>query len=494
MGAFCYQRGLQTRILRNSKEHRNKIHLCICKIDIDILDTEIRELVQKEDVEYVPLNEIENVHFGSITTDNILRDNVSFGSGDRFANSGENIQINNFSPDNDLSKSSNSQRFSSPFRENVILLRNNSQCQIIHENCSNTSVKILETSFSESGIQSPNYCTSKKPSKMVVKSNQHNKGEIIETLGNHATMTTDALTSVGWGGHLGTQIAQGTLNLSEKKLHINCLEMEAVIRTIKHFLSQLKGKNVLIRCDNSTVVQYINQVADFLTGLFTSGLQYRTIAGYRSMLSTVLPPIEKIPVGQHPYIIRLLKGVFNSRPPKIKLLSDWDLLKVLEIRCSDLHALRIGDGNISVHSTGVFFIREGLSKQDRPGHVCSKIFVPSFKDNKLLNPKRSLCYYLKMTDNFCNCDRSNSNLFLSVNSQHNPVSSQTISNWIVQTIQMAYNEKNKSAEAHSTRATGPSWAPFKCSSMKSIMEAADWSREYTFTKLYLRNLEPSVLS
>jgi hypothetical protein len=53
----------------------------------------------------------------------------------------------------------------------------------------------------------------------------------------------------------------------------------------------------------------LTETAEFLTGLFTSGLQYRTIAGYRSMLSTVLPPVEKIPIGQHPYIIRLLKGV-----------------------------------------------------------------------------------------------------------------------------------------------------------------------------------------
>lgn len=83
-----------------------------------------------------------------------------------------------------------------------------------------------------------------------------------------------------------------------------------------------------------------------------------------------------------------------------------------------------------------------------------------------------------MTDNFRNCDRSNSKLFLSVNSPHNPVSSQTISNWIVQTIQMAYKDKNKSVKAHSTRAIGPSWALFNGSSMKSIMEAADWSRVY----------------
>lgn len=75
----------------------------------------------------------------------------------------------------------------------------------------------------------------------------------------------------------------------------------------------------------------LTESAEFLTGLFTSGLQYRTIAGYRSMLSSVLPPIEKIPVGQHPFIIRLLKGVFNSRPPKVKLVPEWELPLVLDM-------------------------------------------------------------------------------------------------------------------------------------------------------------------
>lgn len=51
--------GLQTGILNDSKENRNKINLCICK-DLDILDTEIKQLEQKEAVEYVPLNEVEN--------------------------------------------------------------------------------------------------------------------------------------------------------------------------------------------------------------------------------------------------------------------------------------------------------------------------------------------------------------------------------------------------------------------------------------------------
>lgn len=85
------------------------------------------------------------------------------------------------------------------------------------------------------------------------------KGRSLQHWETQISITTDASTSVGWGGHMGSQITQGVWTESEKKLHINCLEMEAVIRTVKKFLSHLKGKNTLIRCDNSTVVQYINK-------------------------------------------------------------------------------------------------------------------------------------------------------------------------------------------------------------------------------------------
>jgi hypothetical protein len=49
------------------------------------------------------------------------------------------------------------------------------------------------------------------------------------------------------------------------------------------------------------------------------------------MLSTVLPTVDNFPVGQHPHIIRLIKGVFNSRPPVNKLLPEWDLHVVLNM-------------------------------------------------------------------------------------------------------------------------------------------------------------------
>ena len=270
----------------------------------------------------------------------------------------------------------------------------------------------------------------------------------------------------------------------------------------------------------------LTEVADFLSDLFAEVLQYRTIAGYRSMLSSVLSPINNIPVGQHPYIIRLLKGVFNSRPPKSKLLPEWDLQKVLNMlqkepfepisaaslklitykvvfltaistfrRCSDLQSLKIGEKNVSVQKKGLTFIRHGLSKQDRQTHYGTKVFVPAFPENKKLDPKRAFYFYLKKTESLrTKTDGSSEDrVFLAINEPHQAVTSQTISKWIVKTIRMAYNDSKMKVKGHSTRAIGPSWALYNGASVKSILEAADWKKESTFIQFYFRNVDVEVL-
>ena len=63
----------------------------------------------------------------------------------------------------------------------------------------------------------------------------------------------------GWGGHIGNQEAQGLWSEQMKSWHINNLELEAVKLTIQKFLHVLANKVVLIRSDNTTVVQYINK-------------------------------------------------------------------------------------------------------------------------------------------------------------------------------------------------------------------------------------------
>jgi len=263
------------------------------------------------------------------------------------------------------------------------------------------------------------------------------------------------------------------------------------------------------------------QITDFLSDLFKEGLQYRTINGYRSMLSAVVPQIDNCKVGQHPYVIQLLKGIFNSRPPTVRLVPEWDLIKVLEAlqkkpfeplhkanlkmvtfktvfliaitsfrRSSDLKSLKIGEGSINIQHKGITFLRHGLAKQDRPTHFGSKLFIPALHDNKKLDPKRSLYYYLKATEKFrkSGSGEEETSLFLSLNEPHRPVKSQTIAGWIVSTLRTCLEDKQLKVKAHSTRAIGPSFALFRGASMESILASADWSKETTFTRFYLRDV------
>lgn len=284
-------------------------------------------------------------------------------------------------------------------------------------------------------------------------------------------------------------------------------------------------------CDARQINPYtatIVQIADFITHLYYKGLQYSTINGYRSMLSTVLPCIESYKVGQHPYVIQLLKGVFNLRPPVVKLVPEWDLLKVLDAlqkkpfepmskaslklityktvfmiaitcfrRCSDLQSFQIGQGSVNIQSKGITFLRHGLAKQDRQSHRKATVFIPSFPENKKLDPKRCLYYYLKTTERFRKSpegsDKEETRVFLSINEPHRPVAAQTLSRWIVECLKIALKDKDLKTKGHSTRAMGPSLALFRGASVESIMNSADWSSDTTFVRFYLRDLSCNVL-
>jgi hypothetical protein len=45
----------------------------------------------------------------------------------------------------------------------------------------------------------------------------------------------------------------------------------------------------------------------------------------------ILAPIDGVPVGEHPIFKRLMDGVFNERPPRRKIPTLWDPLKVLSV-------------------------------------------------------------------------------------------------------------------------------------------------------------------
>ena len=61
------------------------------------------------------------------------------------------------------------------------------------------------------------------------------------------------------GSTLNALTVSGVCTTTEKTLHINVLELEAIHRAMLHWLRKLMGLTVLVASDNSTVVSYINK-------------------------------------------------------------------------------------------------------------------------------------------------------------------------------------------------------------------------------------------
>ena len=74
----------------------------------------------------------------------------------------------------------------------------------------------------------------------------------------HNTLVFTDASQKGWGAHLNQIVLSGLWSNKEAQLHINVLELKAVL-SLKGFQEHLQGQSVLICSDNSTVVSYLNK-------------------------------------------------------------------------------------------------------------------------------------------------------------------------------------------------------------------------------------------
>ena len=72
-------------------------------------------------------------------------------------------------------------------------------------------------------------------------------------------ITTDA-SRRGWGAHCAGVKTQGLWTPEEQKLHINALEIKAVMFTVKAFTKDKSQVNVHLWVDNTTTMSYINKM------------------------------------------------------------------------------------------------------------------------------------------------------------------------------------------------------------------------------------------
>ena len=90
-------------------------------------------------------------------------------------------------------------------------------------------------------------------------------GQPLHPLQHALQLFTDA-SNEGWGAHLGDYMAKGVWLESESALHINLLELEAVLLALKRFERLCCNQIVLVCTDNTTVVSYINKEGGMKSG------------------------------------------------------------------------------------------------------------------------------------------------------------------------------------------------------------------------------------
>ena len=84
------------------------------------------------------------------------------------------------------------------------------------------------------------------------------RGQPLHPLSHALQLFTDA-SNEGWGAHLGDSTARGVWSEVESQLHINFLELKAVLLALRSFELLCLNRIVLVATDNTTVVAYINK-------------------------------------------------------------------------------------------------------------------------------------------------------------------------------------------------------------------------------------------
>lgn len=261
----------------------------------------------------------------------------------------------------------------------------------------------------------------------------------------------------------------------------------------------------------------MNNVIDFLTFLFHErNLSYSAINSARSALSSFLEHTPGVSIGQHPLIVRFLKGVFQQRPALPKNIVVWDVnivlkfvmqwypldrvgLKETTLKCVTLlallsaqrrHSLSLIDIRNLTISSDECKIRFGdLLKQTRPGTQQKEICLPAYSEKSLCIVD-TLNSYLSKTENL---RQSVTQLFICFIKPHKAASVDTISRWIRLVLKMAGIDMNIFTP-HSTRAAAVSAARKSKIPICTILDTAGWSSCKTYAKFYDKPIDSNHFS
>ena len=217
-------------------------------------------------------------------------------------------------------------------------------------------------------------------------------------------------------------------------------------------------------------------------------------------------------------VSRMLRGVFNSRPPQPCYKSTWKVSTVLDWISSetmsnksllflsmklttllalfrlcwsaDLAGFQLS--SLKFTPEGATFMVSHLAKQNRPGQSLIEFFFPSLPDNPILCPVSTLQEYILRTKQFIEGKNDNhkDRLFITTTGGHSPATSATIARWIKSALTKA-GVDTSIFKAHSVRGAITTAAALAGISITEILEAGDWSSQSFFERFYYR---PHTLS
>jgi hypothetical protein len=268
-------------------------------------------------------------------------------------------------------------------------------------------------------------------------------------------------------------------------------------------------------------------VLEYLYSLFEENMEYSTIAAHRSAISANHNLVDGNPVGMHPDVSKLIKGVDKLRPKKPKYCSTWNVDQVLSFiltlgdnqsmslmdlsqktvfllaitsvhRGKEIHSLKLHLMSANTEFTSFRF--DVKFKTTKQGELPPDTIFHRFKENCKLCPVEALNALISRTLQFRASETKGmwkpDRVFLRTIEPHNEVTKPTIATWLVKIINRAgidlhshNSQASKKYASHSTRAAASSKAAKLGLPIEDIVKYANWSQRSTFEKFYHKPID-----
>lgn len=282
--------------------------------------------------------------------------------------------------------------------------------------------------------------------------------------------------------------------------------------TARQYSPHLKRRSQFcVRGDINSLAPSLSDVINFLSDTFHRDLGYEAVNTAWSALSSLGIVLDGCWAGNHPLVIRFMKGVFHLRSPRPRYTATWAVQPVLLLLKSiyPLHTLSLKEitlklvmlmalthaarvqtlhllilSGISFAGSSITLRLRGPLRQARPGCNVCEVWFRAYDQDVTLCVCTTLRHYLQRTASLrLGLLNGNDNLLLSFIRPHKPVGEDSLAHWIKMILSKSGVDTSKFT-AGSVRSAEASKAKAMAVHIVSILATAGWSNVSTFARFY----------